>query len=96
MFDLGSLQGVGPLGILGLIIILFGNAMHTLLKGRTSKRFKYAALGAIVGLTIIFLGALVYIGMPSSPGPVLMLPGETPPPKVMVCGKFAASKWAYS
>jgi hypothetical protein len=92
---LGSSQGLDPIGILGLIIIQFGNAMPGLLKGRISKRFRYAALCAVVGLTIIFLGALVYMDMPSNPSPILMLPGETSLPKVMLCGNLTASKWTY-
>jgi len=77
-FDLGWLQGVGPLGILGLIVIGTCYLMHQLLQGPIPTGFRYACLYVTVLLAIIFLSALVFMGIPqasSNSGPTLQLPG---------------------
>lgn len=75
-FNLGWLRGVGPFGILGIIIIGICYVMLKLVEGPIPDPFRYACLCVTLLLAIAFLGTLVFMGIHVSevtavPQPVL-------------------------
>lgn len=74
IFNVGWLGGIGPLGTLGLIVMGIVYVMLKLLDGPIPTRFRYAVLYITFLLAVVFLGALLFIGMPhghESSGPAL-------------------------